>query len=372
MRIGIDCRMIGWTGVGRYTKNLLTNLFTIDFQNEYFLFFLKNDFEKFVVPNNRIKKILVSGKAYSYGEQTSFLWALKKINPDLVHFTHFSRPIFFGGRSVVTIHDLTHLFFPGEKMKSFFKKWAYGLVLSHSCRTAEKIIAVSENTKKDLRKFLGIAPHKIEVIYEGVEANYREVGPEEIERVRKKYHLTKPYILYIGVWRVHKNLVGLIKAFGYLKNKYNPNIDLVVGGKHDSGTSVFETIKKFNLKDNVLLPGFVAEEDLPALYSGAELFVFPSFYEGFGLPILEAMSCGVPVVCSNTSSLPEVAGEAAQYFDPYNPEEMAEAIREVLINKGLAETLRQKGFERVGNFSWHRMAKETLSVYEQVGKKVRG
>ncbi len=357
-RIGIDCRMLSWGGIGRYTKNLIKNLAKLDQEREYILFLFKEDFNKLKNLPKNFKKREINIYPYSWAEQIIFPLILYKENLDLVHFTHFSLPIFYRRKFIVTIHDLTHLKYPGKKL-TFFKKIAYNLVLLNATKKAEKIIAVSFATRSDLIKLLKIDPNKITVIYEGVEEHFK---PLKIEK--------KPFLLYVGVFREHKNLKRLIKAFKIVTEKI-PDLKLVIAGKKDKVyfPEIEKEVENLNLRRNVIFLGFVRESKLPYLYNRATLFVFPSLYEGFGLPPLEAMACGTPVICSNTSSLPEICEDAALFFDPLNEKELAKKILMLISDEKFRQELIKKGFKRVEKFSWRKCAKETLNLYQKCLKR---
>jgi len=377
MRIGIDCRMYSsrFTGIGRYVYELTENLFRTDPQNEYVLFFNEPEFSLFTPPNSKVKKVLVDAPHYSYAEQTKFLHLLNKEKLDLMHFTHFNAPIFYNKPSVVTIHDLTLSFYPGKKMSSPVHRFGYHLTIKTAVNKAKKIIAVSWNTKKDLQQLFRTDDKKISVIYEGVHEKFQPLKSEQdlkkIEDVKKKYGLAfngKPYLLYTGVWRSHKNLPKLLKAFHILKNDYDYQGSLVITGRKDPmyAPELEEKALSLKLEDDVIFTGLVDEKDLVHLYNGAQAYVFPSLYEGFGLPPLEAMQCGIPVVASNISSIPEICGkDNAVFFNPEDPEDMAEKIFNVTSEPSLREKLIANGLKRVKNFSWQKMTEQTLKVYHQ-------
>ena len=374
MKIGIDCRMYSsrFTGIGRYVYELTENLFRTDQKNEYVLFFNEPEFSHFTVPGPRVKKVLVDAPHYSLAEQTKFLRALNKEKLDLMHFTHFNAPIFYRRPSVVTIHDLTLSFYPGKKMSSPLYRFGYHVTIKSAVRKAKKIIAVSFNTKKDLQKLFHSPDEKISVIYEGVHEKFQpvkdQVDQKKLQNVKEKYKLDKPYLLYTGVWRSHKNLPNLLHAFHILKNEYGFDGNLVITGRKDPvyAPELEEKTLSLKLEDDVIFTGLVEEKDLVPLYNGALAYVFPSLYEGFGLPPLEAMQCGVPVIASDISSIPEICGKGnAVFFDPRSPEDMAEKIFEVTSQKSLREKLIANGLQRVKQFSWTKMTLETLRVYAQ-------
>jgi len=355
MKIGIDARMYSssFTGIGRYVFELTQRLFELDTKNEYVLFMNDPQYSEFVPPNERVRKILVNATHYSWAEQVRFARLLKKERLDLIHFTHFNAPLLHRGPSVVTIHDLTLSFFPGKKMTSWLRRWAYHWVLSSVVKRSKRIVAVSHNTKKDLMKLLNTPSEKIEVIYEGVAKEFK---------VLKEVPNSGDFFLYTGVWRSHKNVVNLLHALARLTEG-----KLVITGREDPFyPEVKMTTKALGLENRVVLTGLVSEKKLVELYNQARVYVMPSLYEGFGLPPLEAMACGTPVACSNTSSLPEICGEDnALFFNPYSVEEMAQAMKQLWDNEPLREKLIKRGLERVRDFSWDEMAKVTLSLYNQ-------
>lgn len=373
MRIGIDCRMYSsrFTGIGRYVYELTENLFEIDNKNQYILFFNEPEYSAFYPSNKNIQKILADAPHYSFREQSHFLSVLNKAKLDLMHFTHFNAPIFYRGPSIVTIHDLTLSFFPGKKMTSFFQRFAYHVTLKKALTKAKKIIAVSEHTKKDLKQLFKILPEKIQVIYEGVNAGFHQIQDQKpVQEILKKYDIHEPYLLYTGVWRSHKNLPGLIEAFHILKHDYGFDGSLVITGRTDVLYEPELKQKAFSLKleDDIIFTGLVPDAELVLLYNGALAYVFPSLYEGFGLPPLEAMQCGTPVVAANSSSIPEICGENnAVFFDPRSPKDMAQKIYEVISQKSLRAKLVANGLERVKQFSFRKMAEETLKLYEGIG-----
>lgn len=368
MRIGIDARMYStnFTGIGRYVYELTRRLFTIDQQNEYILFLNDPEYKKFIPPHSRVQKVRVNAKHYSWREQWHFYRILQKAKIDLMHFTHFNAPVLYRRPSVVTIHDLTLSFYPGKKMTKWFHRTAYHLVFGTTVRHARTVIAVSKNTAKDLTKLYPQTAQKTKVIYEGVGAEFfTEYDAGALQAAREKIGIHGPYILYTGVWRSHKNVTGLIRAFAALVKKKLFDGQLVLTGRPDPlYPEVKETIRREKITDRVICPGLVDERTLIALYRGAALYVMPSFYEGFGLPVLEAFASGCPVVASHASSLPEICGQhAAHFFNPQSISSMVDAMAEVLHKPELREKLIAAGTQRVQDFSWDRMAEETLKMY---------
>ncbi|MFA5270025.1 MAG: glycosyltransferase family 1 protein [Patescibacteria group bacterium] len=370
--IGIDARLFGTAqaaGIGQYAEELVRYLVKHDAVNQYKVFVTGEAGPTFPIYAPNLTKLVVPFRHYTYSEQFLYPNILKRAGLDLIHYTNFNTPIFFRKiKSVVTIHDLTLWFFPGRKQKGAIKQLLYRIVIGRACRNANHIIAITEATKQDIVKWLKIDPAKITVVYEAASERYHQlIQPANLEQVKRKFNITKPYFLYTGQWRAHKNVIRLIRAFALLRRRYQLDHQLVLVGKVDSVyPQVMATIKELGLQDDVVLTGYVADDELPYLYNGADCFVFPSLYEGFGLPPLEAMACGAPVVSSNVSCMPEVLGDAAIYFDPLSVEDMAKAMAEVGKNYTLKRELRAKGLRQAKLYSFDRMAEETLAVYRKV------
>lgn len=375
-KIGIDARMYSdsFTGIGRYTYELTKRFFyASDLPYEWVLFMNEPQFSAFKSPGPHVRAVCVDASHYSFAEQTRFLKILNEENCDLVHFMHFNVPLLYKKPFVVTIHDTTISFYPGKKMGSWWRKIAYQKVITHAVQDAQKIITVSENTKKDVEKLFHISPLKIKTIWNGIGDDFSECSELYKEGVRNKFGLSEKFLLYTGVWREHKNLVRLLEAFHLIlqksNTKYGPtqlqNLDLVITGREDPNyPEIKKTIHRLGLSNHVKLVGLVDIDDLNYLYAAATAYVFPSLYEGFGIPPLEAMRCHTPVCASRTSSIPEVCGDAVEYFDPLNVPDMAETILKVLINPTLQETLIKKGQERIKLFSWDSAAKDILKIYK--------
>lgn len=377
MRIGIDCRMFksSFTGIGRYTFELVKNLQKLSIEgselvakNEYVLFFNDPEFSAFTPSAPNFTKVLVNAEHYSITEQTKFLSILNSQHLDLMHFTHFNAPIRYKKPFVVTIHDITHTLFPGKKMKGLPYRLAYQKVIKSAIQKSKKIIAVSNNTKQDLKNIFHAPEDKIQVVYEGVNDEFHPLNDQQRDEASKtlfeKYGITKPYLLYTGVHRYHKNLVRLIQAFKILTAK-NPDLKLVITGKDDPlYPEVNEEVFHQAVQGKVVFTGLVSEDDLIALYNLSLAYVFPSLYEGFGLPVLEAMQCGTAVCASSVSSIPEIAGEQnAVFFNPLDPVDMSAKIEQVISDQAFQWRLIQNGFNRVKDFSWDKMAKEIAQIY---------
>jgi len=374
-KIGIDARMYGaeQTGIGTYIRNLINNIALIDKKDQYVIFLSDKEFDGFKLPGLNFKKIKVSSHWYSWKEQIVLPFEFYRENLDLMHFPHFNAPILYFGKSITTIHDITPFFFPGHKMNSWARRLAFRLVFGSSVKKARKVIAVSRSTKRDIAKHFGVPEGKIEVVYEGVENNFKilpNCGKIK-EELARRYGISKPFIFYVGVWRNHKNVTGLLKAFARLKEDLSGRYQLVLGGKEDPYyPEIKRAIRELDLEKDVITPGFISADELVLFYNACSLFVIPSFYEGFGLVGLEAFQCGVPVVSSNTTSLPEILGDAALYFDPCNEREMASVMEEALTNEETRIRMIKKGHEQGKKYSWEKMAAETHKIYLKVIESV--
>jgi glycosyltransferase involved in cell wall biosynthesis len=294
---------------------------------------------------------------------------------DIAHFTNFIGFPIRRAKIILTIHDLAFIRYPEtiQRLNLFILR----SLLKYSLDIADVVITVSNSTKKDLVSFFDYPQEKIIAIPLGVDHNiFRPVYNESsIELFKRKYSLGR-YILFLGTLEPRKNPIGLLKAYVVLchKMELDRTPDLVFGGGRGWNNKIFEEkylnldIDK-NIKDKIHFLGYIPQEELPFLYSGAEVFVFPSLWEGFGFPPLEAMACGVPVVTSNASSLPEIAGDAALLVDPYSPEQIAEAVYGILTNKSLASRLKSAGIRQAAKFTWENTAWQTLEVYKRVANR---
>jgi len=369
LKIGIDARFFSTSaaGLGRYNHELLRHLFALDKESEYYVLLRASEYKDFPFKQSNVHPVLADVAPYSWAEQTKLAGLINKLDLDLVHFTNFNTPL-RGLRvpSVVTIHDLTLAFFAGRKKKNPLHKLAYHLNIKTSARRAARIIAISEHTKRDLVRHFNIDPKKTSVIYEGVTDDFKPTHSGASQNlVIKKYGVTVPFVMYVGQWRHHKNLIRLLEAFKIFKEKNSLSHKLVFVGKIDPAfPEIPAKIKELGLMDEVVLTDYVKDEDLPLFYAAADLFVFPSLYEGFGLPPLEAMASGTPVLAARASVLPEVLGRAAEFFNPLDEKDLAERMAGILKNANKQKNLSAAGLKHVKKFDWHKTAKETLAVYE--------
>lgn len=292
--------------------------------------------------------------------------------PDILFVPAHVIPLIHPKKVITTCHDVGFLRLPKSysRLELKYHKFALNFAIKH----ASKIITVSEFTKKELIELTGIDPARLVVVHNGYDkARYKVIEDKSaVERILNKYNLKKPYILYIGRLELKKNTPGLVQAFGMLKKNLNLKSEildlklLLVGQPGFGFEKVIHEIIINNLHDEVIMPGWIDEEDLPFLINGADLFIFPSFYEGFGIPILEAMACGTPVVAADIEPLREVAEEAAYFVDPWKPENIAAGIARVLSDKFLREELKVRGLAQTQKFSWEKCARETLRVIQQL------
>ncbi len=300
-------------------------------------------------------------------EQTVLPGLVKQANLDLLHSLHYTRPYQLPCASVVTFHDMTFFLFPDLHTRT--KQFFFPTAIRISARRANAIVAVSESTRQDTIRLMGISPQKIYTTQLGVDKIFRPISdPNQLQIVRQKYQLPEEFILFVGLVEPRKNVSLLVRAFKNLVDK-GVRIPLVIAGKFGWGyDEVLRTVESLGLKDRVHFPGYIAQQDLPLVYNQASLFVYPTLYEGFGLPALEAMACGVPIVTTAISSLPEIVGEAGVLVPPDNLEALSQAMSIVLTDLSLREHLAEVGPERAAQFTWNRTAQETLQVYKQVLK----
>ena len=366
MRIGIDARMYKQqgTGISRYIKELVDHVVALDQENEYIIFLSPDMYESYQCPSH-VTKICADAPYYSLKEQVYFWQILYKAKLDIMHFTHFNSPLLYFGKSVVTIHDVTLSKFPGQKMNTFLHRMAYKLIIWAAMWKASKIITVSNHTQKDIHELFGIPYEKCVTTYLGVDS-FSKTPLAQQKEISNRMGINKSFILYVGVWRNHKNMLYLIETFDMLKQKGH-DIQLVMTGKESPYyPEIRHRIEKSVYKNDIITPGFVSDEDLRALYSSTILLVNPSFYEGFGIPPLEAMASGAVVAVSEVTSHPEVCGDAALYFDPYSVADMVTVLEKAIGDKALREDVQKKGKEHVQQFRWDSMAKKTLSIYKNI------
>ena len=373
MRIAIDARTVNAhkSGVGEHVYNLIKALGKTNEENEYFLFVNYKNVRDF--QPGRFKQICtsISLDNHPMGDIWENLLLPRRLINEKINVFHspaFILPLRrLNCSTVVTIHDLIVFLFP----KTFPRRFTIYMkfMISKAVKKADKIITVSHSTRKDIVNLLKVPEGKIEVVYGAPNQVYRPVADKKmLETAKEKYGIYKKYILCVGTLEPRKNISRIIEAYYNLK-RANASFDynlVFSGGKGWLYSSIFQILRKFRLEDDVVFTGYVPANDLCLLYNAAELFVYASLYEGFGLPPLEAMACGTPVISSNVSSLPEVIGDVGILVNPYSMEELAEAILKLLSDDDLRTTLREKGLRRAKLFSWEEAARKTLSVYREI------
>ena len=364
MLIGIDASRAVTarrTGTETYSLHLIRALLALGADHRFRLYFrqppppgLFNGADLRVIPFPRLwTHLRLSGE-------------MLRRPPDVLFVPAHVLPLVHPRRSVVTVHDLGYLYHPEAhtRAQNLYLRWS----TRYNARAAAHLLADSEATRRDLVHRYGVPPEKITVAYPGYDERLAPVtDPAALAAVRARYSLTDPYLLYLGTLHPRKNLSRLIQAFHNLQPA-TCNLQLVLAGKKGwLYDDIFAQVRALGLTERVIFTGYVPDDDLPALLSGALAFVYPSLYEGFGFPVLEAMACGAPVVCSNVSSLPEVAGDAALLVDPLDTAALAAALARLVEDEGLRRELRERGYRQVRKFSWRRCAGQVLGVLERVG-----
>jgi glycosyltransferase involved in cell wall biosynthesis len=382
MRIGIDARTIlnpekgEDIGVGHYTYQLIRNILEMDKENEYVLFFdfhvREKDIKKFTKPNVKIKFYPFSDyKKYLPGAYSEILGTatLSKEKLDVLHSTspHSRIPSGYRGKCIVTFHDLSAYKIPQcyPKIKGARDRAVCKLMAGK----ANRIIAVSQSTKKDVENIFHVSPEKIEVIYSGLDKRFFEEPKVDGQKILNKYGINKKYILFLGTLEPSKNITRLLEAFASFKEitKKNGNFDyqLVLAGKRGwLSKEYLVAAKDLGISKDVVYTGYVVGDEIVSLFKNSSFFVMPSLYEGFGMTVLEAFATGTPAIVSRVSSLPEIAGEAALFVDPINKKEITEAMLNFSQNEKMRDEFRIKGMEQVAKFNWEKTAKETIKVYK--------
>jgi glycosyltransferase involved in cell wall biosynthesis len=359
--VAIDARwLVG--GIGTYTENLLHGLRQSKNGLEFHAIARSGDVPRVKELCSRIT--IVNVPIYTVLEQ--FLIPRAAKDCDLLHVPHFNVPLLHRGPLVVSIMDVIHLRSTKYRYKLSSLLYAWPM-LKAAARKADHIITVSNYSKTQIMETLGTPASKISVIHCGVGAQFRQnVNEKESEAAAQALGTDRPFLMYVGNLKPHKNVITLLRAFAQLRQRKTFSHSLVIVGDDPRWKrSVVEECVRLGIRDSVIFLPYVSLELLPRLYAAADLLVMPSTTEGFGLPVLEAMACGTPVVCSNAASLPEVAGDAALYFDPASHEELAERIELLLQSNSLRAALRSKGLQRAKQFTWDEFARKHLDLYYQ-------
>jgi len=369
MKIAIDARKWRDYGIGTYVRNLVRHLAHIDRETTYFLFCDRADEATLRDLAENFVPIVDGSSAYRIKEHVSIPIKVQRLGADLLHSPHYVLPLLVRKRSVVTIHDCIHLLFPEYLPNRLALHYAREMMGS-AIRRSDLVLTVSEASRRDILSFYpATSPDHVEVVPNAIdEAILQDPGEEEMERVRERYQIRGRFILYAGNIKPHKNLERLVTAFGILKQ--TPGHEdvklLIIGDEVNTYGGLRRSVEAAGVRQDVRFFGFVPERTLAALYRLADAFAFPSLYEGFGLPPLEAMACGTPVVTSRISSLPEVVGDAALLVDPYDVEDIAAGLERVLGDEALRATLIARGRLRVKDFSWERSVSAIHAHYMKV------
>lgn len=369
MRVAIDTRKLHDFGIGTYVSNLVRGLARADHDNEYTLICHPTDVDFVRTLGANFRAWPDRSGNYSVQEQLTIPLDVWRIRPDVFHAPHYVLPPLTPGKTVVTIHDCIHLRFPQylpNRIAHFYAR----MFLSGAARKAARVITVSEASKRDIIELLHAPASKVEVVYNGFDERLTAPSPEDEARVRDRFQLDAPFVLYAGNIKPHKNVDRLIEAFAQIRQRGLDQVKLlIIGDDISKYSNLRRLVHRHQLHQQVRFLGFVSTDTLAALYQLAQVFVFPSLYEGFGLPPLEAMANGTPVITSNVSSLPEVVDDAALLIDPLDAGNLADAMYRVLTEPTLRADLVRRGRERVKAFSWDRSVARTLAIYQDV---VRG
>ncbi len=368
MRITFDATAIppNRAGAGVYIFSLVKALAGIDAVNKYVIFAKAEHVQEFDITQPNFEFVPVPAASTLrrlLWEQVTLPSEIRRRGTDTLHSPHYTMPLAVPCRTVVTFHDMTYLMMP--ELHPRFHRRFFPAMMRRSARRADRLIAVSESTRRDMIRLLGLSPDKIAATPLAAGPAFYVPPAAEVGGACSRYGLTPgSYLLYVGVLEPRKNVPHLLEAYARIAARF-PEVPLVIAGKkgwmHDA---IFQRVTTLGLEKQVRFPGYVPEEDLPRLYRGARAFVYPSRYEGFGLPVLEAMQCGVPVITSNVSSMPEVTGEAALLAAPDDVGGLSEAMARLLTDDGLARDLIARGLAQAAGFTWKRCARETLAVYE--------
>lgn len=378
MKIAIDALSAKspYHGMGIYVSNLLRYIVPKEAMHNYVLYCKSANFlDQGIINNHRlvIKKILLP-------RSVRVIWELSLLASSL---KHEKVDIFWGPcnflppskvcKYIVTLHDLSSFTF--SKSYPFVRRLYYQYLILNAIRRADYIVTVSQSTKQDLMKLFSVPENKIKIIYNGVDKIFQPIDTaDRLNQIKEKYRLPEKFIFTVGVMEPKKNTEGIIRAYAELQKNhpasYNLHrIKLVIGGSRRYGwknSKIFQLIQSFNLWDDIVFTDFIEHEDLPEVYNLASVFVFPSFYEGFGLPVIEAMACGTPVITSNISSLPEIAGDAAVLVNPYDTAEIANKIQEILNDEKMRRQMVDQGLINAKRFSWETASKQILKLFDEV------
>ena len=375
--IVIDGRRVRDFGIGTYIRSLVHALSRIDAANHYTVVTGPGEARVWGTLPDNFRIAIYAGDDHAYSDHLLFPLFLRRLKPDLVHIPLNRVPLLMIRPYVVTIHDMVNLFYDERKLSAvhmYLRRFRFRRGLTR----ASRVIAVSEATKRDVENLLDVPPGRITRVYNAPDPGFLgrdpAAGEEERRRIMERYQIDRPFLLYAGAIRHHKNIPRLVEAFAVLREQlaahpvYGDMRLVIIGDTISQYPAVRQAVLKSKMEHAVRFLGFVPFDTLRCFYESAAAFVFPSRHEGFGLPPLEAMACGTPVVTSNVSSLPEVAGDAAMLVNPGNVFDIARGIREVLTDEPLRAELIRRGRAQAARFSWERSAREVLEIYQDVAR----
>ncbi len=366
MRIGIDARLVYYSqaGIGQYILHLVDGLSKVDTENEYVLLQSRKD-DTTILKRPNFRRVSLWTPSHHRLERYALNVELMRLGLDVLHSPDFIPPHRPSCKSVITVHDLAFLLYPHFLTAESARYYGH---IDQAVRWTDYIVAVSESTKRDTIDHLGVPEDKITVVYEAANPIFRPVDREKArQQVMDRHGVDVPFILFVSTIEPRKNVPTLVRALWQLLECYKEDVHLVLaGGKGWLFEDAFAVVEELRLEDRVHFVGRVSSEDLLYLYNAAEMLAHPAFYEGFGLPPLEAMACGLPVVVSNVASLPEVVGDAGLLIDPHDVDELTVSMWRLLNDQELREEMRAAGLRQAARFSWERAARETLEIYRHV------
>jgi glycosyltransferase involved in cell wall biosynthesis len=374
-RIALNAQLLSFSasyrqaGISRLIHATIQGLQAVDEQNEYVVYagdrrvpdgFVRNKRWRIAVPplptRRRPLRIL--------WEQAVLPWSVLRDRADLLHALAFVSPLVCPRPQVVTVYDLSFLLYPAVFNR--LNRWYLSAMTPVSVRRARRVIAISESTKRDLVRLAGVAAERVDVVYPALEPGIRRIEDSQaLAAFRRRHDLPEHFILFVGTLEPRKNVAALVQAYSLLRRRGIDHALVLAGSKGWRYEEIFAAIEASGVAQDIVLPGYVARDELPLWYSAADVFAYPSLYEGFGLPVLEAMACGAPVITTNVSSLPEVAGDAGLLVDPADVAGLADAIAHVLGSQAVRGDMRAKGMQRAALFTLERMARATCAVYSR-------
>jgi glycosyltransferase involved in cell wall biosynthesis len=374
MRIGVNLLKLKDedSGIGQWSRSILNSVWEIDPNNEYVCYVSRQFPYPAKTPQNVIFKELNYFKNSSlyrmFLEQVLIPGQIIRDKVNIYYTPQTTLPLISNTPAIITVHDISYLLYPQCYKFSRVLFWRH--TLSRSIRQSKLLIAVSQSTKRDVEEILGVPEDKIKVVYNAVGKHFRVIKDLSfLEKIRRKYSLPPRFILFVGLFSPRKNIEGLLRGFAKLKMSFAVDHKLVIVGKHGwKSQNLPRLIKDLSIEGDVHFTGYVPDEDLPPLYNLASVFVLPSLHEGFGIPVIEAMACGTPVLASNCPALLEVGSDAAVFFNPYDVDEIAHNLHLLLVNEDLRTECISKGLVRAKEFSWMKSAKDLLKVFEEIGR----